>query len=110
MKLNLSPDKIELGRRAAADGAERIRRAIAERGQANVIVATGASQFEVLAALAATPNVDWSKVVFFHLDEYPGMAIDHPASFRRYLKERLVDRLPCPPLAFHFIDGEKNLS
>ena len=93
MKLNHSPDKIELGRRAAADGAERIRRAVVERGQANAIVATGASQFEVLAALAAAPNVDWSKVVFFHLDEYAGMATDHPASFRRYLKERLVDRL-----------------
>ncbi len=110
MNVNLAPDKNELGRRAAADGATRIRRAIAERGGANVIVATGASQFEMLQALVAEPDVDWSRVVFFHLDEYANMPMSHPASFRRYLRERLVDRLPCPPLAFHFIDGESDLA
>ncbi len=110
MKVNLSPDKIELGRRASADGAERIRRAIAERLQANVIVATGASQFEMLQSLVAEPDVDWSKVVFFHLDEYANMPMSHPASFRRYLHERLVSKLPCPALAFHFIDGEGDLA
>ncbi|MEI7687096.1 MAG: glucosamine-6-phosphate deaminase [Planctomycetota bacterium] len=109
MKVNLAPDKAELGRRAATDGAALIRRAIAERGQANVIVATGASQFDTLAALAQEPDLDWAKVVFFHLDEYAGMAITHPASFRRYLKERLVDKLPKAPKAFNYIDAENDL-
>src|SRR4051794_22905461 len=109
MNVNVSSDKLELGRRAAADGASRIRQAIAARGRANVIVATGASQFEMLEALVAAPDVDWSKVVFFHLDEYAGMPISHPASFRKYLKERLVDRLPESPVAFHYIDAEADL-
>src|ERR1700722_19532085 len=102
MKTDLAPTKLELGRRAATDGAAVIRTAISTSGRANVIVATGASQFEMLAALVLEPNVDWSKVVFFHLDEYVGMPMTHPASFRKYLKERLVDKLPTPPRAFHF--------
>ncbi|NLE39160.1 MAG: glucosamine-6-phosphate deaminase, partial [Pirellulaceae bacterium] len=73
--------------------------------RANVIVATGASQFEMLAALVAA-EVDWSRVTFFHLDEYVGLPITHPASFRKYLKERFVDRLPTPPAAFHYVNGE----
>jgi glucosamine-6-phosphate deaminase len=108
MKIDLAPTKIELGHRAAADGAAVIRGAVSVAGQANVIVATGASQFEMLAALVVEPNVDWSKVVLFHLDEYVGMPITHPASFRKYLKERLVDKLPVPPKAFHTIDAEKD--
>jgi glucosamine-6-phosphate deaminase len=93
-----------MGRRAAADAAERLRRSIAERGAANLLVATGASQFEVLAALVAAEGVDWPKITGFHLDEYLGLPATHPASFRRYLKERLVDRVPLG--AFHYIDGE----
>src|SRR5690606_35076660 len=90
MQINIADTKQELGRRAAADGAQRIRDAIRERGHANVIVATGASQFEVLGELVQQPDIDWSKVTFFHLDEYVGMPMTHPASFRKYLKERLV--------------------
>lgn len=104
MRIEICKDVKDLGRRAAADGAARLRAAIAERGGANLIVATGASQFEVLAALVAAEGIDWSKVTGFHLDEYIGMPITHPASFRRYLKERLVDRVPFA--AFHYIDGE----
>jgi glucosamine-6-phosphate deaminase len=106
MQVNIADNKDELGRRAAADGAKFIRDAIAARGQANVIVATGASQFEMLSELVKQPGIDWSKVTFFHLDEYVGMAITHPASFRKYLKERLVDRLPSKPAAFHYLDAE----
>jgi len=106
MRVDISASKQDLGATAAADGAAWIRQAIAERGEANVIVATGASQFEVLAELAKAPGIDWSKVTFFHLDEYVGMPMTHPASFRKYLKERLVDRLPTPPRAFHFLDAE----
>jgi glucosamine-6-phosphate deaminase len=94
----------DMGRRAAADAAARLRKTIAERGAANLLVATGASQFEVLAALVAAEGVDWPKITGFHLDEYLGLPATHPASFRRYLKERLVDRVPMG--AFHYIDGE----
>lgn len=105
MKISICQDKMELGRQAASDGAEAIRRAIAARGQANVTVATGASQFEMLAELVKAPGIDWSKVVFFHLDEYPGMPESHPASFKKYLTERLVQKLPHAPKAFHFINS-----
>jgi glucosamine-6-phosphate deaminase len=94
----------EMGRRAAGDAVARLRAAIAERGAANLVVATGASQFEVLAALVASEGIDWSRVTGFHLDEYLGLPMSHPASFRRYLKERLVDHVPLG--AFHYIDGE----
>ncbi len=104
MNLTICRDAKEMGRRAAADAAERIRTAIHDRGRANIIVATGASQFEVFAALVEAKGIDWPKVVGFHLDEYLGLPMTHPASFRRYLKERLVDRVPIGE--FHYIDGE----
>ncbi|MFN0021105.1 MAG: glucosamine-6-phosphate deaminase [Pirellulaceae bacterium] len=105
MKITLCKDKQELGRRAASEGAEAIQQAIAARGQANVTVATGASQFEMLAELVKAQGIEWGKVVFFHLDEYPGMPETHPASFKKYLTERLVRKLPMAPKAFHFIDS-----
>ena len=104
MDVRLCRDVKNLGRCAAADAASHISRAVEHRGHARIIVATGTSQFEVLAALAATEDIDWSKVVGFHLDEYLGLPMTHPASFRRYLKERLVDRVGLR--AFHYIDGE----
>jgi glucosamine-6-phosphate deaminase len=106
MQIDISPDKQELGRRAAGAGAAQIRGAISQSGQANVIVATGASQFEMLGELVTAKDIDWSKVTFFHLDEYVEMPMTHPASFRKYLKERLVEKLPQPPKAFHYIDCE----
>ncbi len=104
MNIVICQDAKDLGQRAAEEAAGRIRRAVRERGQARIIVATGASQFEVLAALTAAPGVDWPKVTGFHLDEYLGLPVSHPASFRRYLKERLADRVPIG--IFHYIDGE----
>ncbi len=98
-------DKFELGRAAAAEGAARIRSAIAEKGSANVILATGASQFEMLAALLEEKDIDWSVVRIFHLDEYVGLPITHPASFRLYLWQRFVSKLPVPPAAFFPVDG-----
>lgn len=106
MRLVICQSKEELGRRAAADGAELIRQAVGRGGRANIILATGASQFEMLGELVAAEGIDWGRVTAFHLDEYIGMPDSHPASFRRYLKERFVDRLPQPPAAFHYIDGE----
>jgi glucosamine-6-phosphate deaminase len=104
MNVLLCRDAKDLGRRAAADAASHICRAVERRGHARVVFATGASQFEVLMALIAAEGIDWSKVVGFHLDEYLDLPITHPASFRRYLKERLVDRVRFQ--AFHYIDGE----
>jgi glucosamine-6-phosphate deaminase len=106
MNIIIKESKDELGRVAAADGAERIRQAIAARAMANIIVATGASQFEMLAALVAEPGIDWGKVTAFHLDEYAGMPMSHPASFRKYLKERFVDALPTPIGMFHYVNAE----
>jgi len=104
MEIVIAADVNDLGRRAAAHGAERIRDAISARGKASIVVATGASQFTVLAELVKSPGIDWSKVTGFHLDEYIGLPISHPASFRRYLQERFVSQVPIG--AFHYVDGE----
>jgi glucosamine-6-phosphate deaminase len=106
MDIKIMPDKAQMGKAAAAAGAEHIRRALAERGEANIIVATGASQFEMLAQLVQEPNINWNRVTGFHLDEYVGLPISHPASFRGYLWQRFVSRLPLPLRDFHFLDGE----
>jgi glucosamine-6-phosphate deaminase len=94
MKIEIALDKTDLGARAAGEGAAAIRAAIARRGACTIILATGASQFEMLDALVAEAGIDWSKVVAFHLDEYVGLPATHPASFRRYLAERFVARVP----------------
>ncbi|QDT16913.1 glucosamine-6-phosphate deaminase [Alienimonas californiensis] len=104
MQIEIHSDAAAMGRAAAARGADVLRRAIAENGSAALIVATGASQFEVLAALVKEPDIDWSKVVGFHLDEYLGLPLDHPASFRGYLRERFVSKVPLK--AFHELNGE----
>ena len=106
MQIKILTTKAELGQAAARHAADLINHAIAERNSAYVIAATGVSQFEFLEALVLEP-IDWTRVTFFHLDEYAGLPESHPASFRRYLKERIVDRVH--PRAFHFIDGEGNV-
>ncbi|HTN74020.1 MAG TPA: 6-phosphogluconolactonase, partial [Pirellulaceae bacterium] len=106
MQLDIADTKQELGARAATAGAALIKQALAATGSANIIVATGASQFEMLAALVEQPGIDWSQVTVFHLDEYVGMPITHPASFRKYLKERFADQLPKAVRAFHYISAE----
>ncbi len=97
------PDKDALGAAAAEFVAGRVREALAARGEARVIFATGASQYEFLAALLPAGGIDWRRVTAFHLDEYLGLPEGHPASFRRYLRERLFDRLPFG--AVHLLDG-----
>ena len=103
MNITIHDDAAAMGRAAAAEAAAALTAAIDENGEATLVVATGASQFEVLAALVAA-DVDWSRVHGFHLDEYVGLSMSHPASFRRYLKERLVDRVPLA--SFHYLDAE----
>ena len=106
MDITVFQSKPEMGIAAASLGAESIRNQLAASGSAAIILATGASQFEMMSALVKQPGIDWSKVTCFHLDEYVGLSIDHPASFRKYLKQRFVDQLAVAPLNFHFIDGE----
>lgn len=93
MDISVFPDKASLGREAARIGGDAVAAAIAEKGRATIIVATGASQFEMLEVLTARRDIDWSRVTAFHLDEYVGLPIAHPASFRRYLDERFVKPL-----------------
>jgi glucosamine-6-phosphate deaminase len=90
-------DKAVLGQEAAEAGAAAIRAAIAAHGEATIIVATGASQFEMLASLTKAPGIDWDRVTAFHLDEYVGLPASHPASFRGYLRHRFLERLQGRP-------------
>lgn len=105
MFVKISNDNYELSKAAAKVGAEKIRAAIKAKGYANVILATGASQFEMLAALLEEKDIDWSVIKFFHLDEYVGLPITHPASFRKYLWERFICKLPVPPAAFYPVNA-----
>ena len=95
----------EMAKAAADAAAEVVKKAIESSGQANIILATGTSQIEMLKNLAAADGVDWSKVTMFHLDEYIGLGADHPASFRKYLKERFVDKVPDLKAAY-FVNGD----
>ncbi|MDR3711655.1 MAG: glucosamine-6-phosphate deaminase [Puia sp.] len=105
MKIVISPDPIAMGRAAGTAAAELILGSIAAHGGAHIILATGASQFETLNHLVADKRIDWSKVTMFHLDEYIGLPPGHPASFRRYLTERFLDKVPALKEYF-LIDGE----
>ncbi len=105
MEIIVSTTKEELGKKASTKGAELIQKAINENGVANIIVATGASQFEMLDELVKM-DIDWSKVTTFHLDEYIGISETHPASFRKYLKERFADIVS--PKKIHYVNGELN--
>ncbi|MEE2725369.1 MAG: glucosamine-6-phosphate deaminase [Verrucomicrobiota bacterium] len=108
MNIHKAISKNDLGKEAARIGAQKIRESISRQGEANIIVATGASQFEMLNHLTKENGIDWTKVTGFHLDEYIGIPIDHPASFRLYLWKRFVSKLSVPIKSFHFIDAEKN--
>ena len=104
MKARISSTRQENGRLAAGKGAGLIRDAIRMNGQACIVLATGASQFDMLDSLVGE-DVDWSAVIAFHLDEYIGLPESHPASFRRYLKERFCEKIHDEVREFHFIDG-----
>jgi len=108
MNIHKSTSKNDLGKEAAKIGAQKIRESISSQGEANIIVATGASQFEMLNHLTKENGIDWTKVTGFHLDEYIGIPIDHSASFRLYLWKRFVSKLPVPIKAFHFIKADQN--
>mgnify|MGYP001551314320 CR=1 FL=1 len=99
MQVKVFPTATALGRAAAADAAAAISEAVSRSGRARCIFATGASQFEFVDALVATPGGPWNATEFFHLDEYVGLEATHPASFRRYLRERHEPRPQPWPVA-----------
>lgn len=107
MKIEIRSDAAELGSAAGKHAGELIRRALAERGTANIILATGTSQFQTINQLIREENINWREVVMFHLDEYIGLPDTHPASFRKYLKERFLSKVP-PLKAANLINGETN--
>lgn len=103
----IAPDPRVLGEAAGAEAAAAIKYAIADQGGAHIILATGTSQFETLNRLVAEPGIEWDKVVMFHLDEYIGIPISHKASFRKYLLERFINKVPALKAAY-LIDGEND--
>ena len=94
MKIHIHSNRRTMSEAAAHHAAASIRAAVQRNGKARIVVATGASQLEFLAALTAAPDVPWPHVEMFHLDEYVGLPVTHPASFRRYLREQLIDKVP----------------
>ncbi|NHE56089.1 glucosamine-6-phosphate deaminase [Cyclobacterium plantarum] len=107
MKIYKRKNPLEMGKLAGDHAAKAILAAINSKGSANIILATGTSQFETIKTLLTHQEIDWSKVTMFHLDEYLGLPITHPASFRKYLKERFLDEVKQLK-AYHLIDGEKD--
>ena len=95
-----------MARVAAERASALLREAIARKGSARLIAATGAAQFEFLEALTSLPGIDWKQVEMFHLDEYIGISASHPASFCRFLKERLIDKTGITK--HHLLNGEED--
>ncbi|MFZ0537376.1 MAG: glucosamine-6-phosphate deaminase [Candidatus Sulfotelmatobacter sp.] len=104
MLLRVFDDRAASGHAAALQAAAAIRRSITERGSARIIAATAASQLEFLDALTSAAGIDWSKVEAFHLDEYIGLPISHPGSFRKMLLEQLVQKTGI--VHYHLLDGD----
>lgn len=106
MLLKVFPDKSSLSHAAAEQAATAIRIAIARQGHARIVAATAASQIEFLDALTKAPGIDWSKVEAFHLDEYIGLPVTHPGSFRKMLLEQLIYKTGVSK--YHLLDGDAN--
>jgi len=105
MDLSICGTRKELGSAAAVAGAEKIREALADRDEVAIVMASAASQFEVIEALLGEADIEWDRVVLFHLDEYIGLEGDHPASFSKFLRDRFLAKLPCEVKRFHAING-----
>jgi len=106
MVIKCFKDKFEMARVAAEQAAAILRQTVQAEGKARLIAATGASQFEFLQVLTSLPGIDWQQVEMFHLDEYIGLPASHPASFRRYLQERLIQKVGIT--RYHLLDGEQD--
>jgi glucosamine-6-phosphate deaminase len=107
MEKNMLETPELMGSVAGIRAAEEIIKVLDRQGYANIILATGTSQFHTLQALITYPGIDWSRITMFHLDEYIGIPITHPASFRKYLTERFILHVPALKAA-HLIDGEND--
>lgn len=106
LQIRILEDKETVGQAAAERAANSLRKAIGQNGAARIVAATGASQFEFLDALTSLPGIDWARVEVFHLDEYVGLPINHAASFRKYLLERLINKTGIK--RYHFLEGEND--
>jgi glucosamine-6-phosphate deaminase len=106
MRLRVLEDRNSLGEAAAAQGVAAIQRAIRERSHARIIGASAASQFEFLERLTAAPGIEWKRIELFHLDEYIGIPMSHPASFCKFLQDRLISKTGITN--YHLLDGEKD--
>ena len=104
MRLRILDTPTALARAAADQSASSIQKAIVERGCCRLVLATGNSQIEFLELLTNTKGIDWQSVECFHLDEYVGLAMSHPASFRKFLLERVIRKTGV--VHYHFLDGE----
>lgn len=103
MRLRILEDRKSLAKTAAAQAAAAIQRSIADHGKARIVAASAASQFEFLEQLIAAPDVDWKSVELFHLDEFVGLPMTHPASFCRFLQDRLISKTGI--VNYHLLDG-----
>jgi glucosamine-6-phosphate deaminase len=106
MIVKIFDDKVSLGNSAASQAAAAIHSAIANRGQARVVAASAASQFQFLASLTAVPGIPWNHVELFHLDEYIGLPMTHPASFCKFLQEHLIANTGI--ISLHLLDGSRD--
>jgi glucosamine-6-phosphate deaminase len=106
MILKVFPDKVGLGKAAADQAVGAMRAAIRERGRARIVAASAASQFEFLAALTEARDLSWGDVELFHLDEYIGLPMTHPASFCRFLAERLIGKTGIRN--YHLLNGAED--
>jgi glucosamine-6-phosphate deaminase len=104
MGLKVFNNKVALGHAAAEQASAAIRRAIKDHGRARVIAATAASQLQFLNALTKAPDIAWKEVELFHLDEYIGLPITHPGSFRKMLIEQLIQKTGITN--YHLLDGD----
>jgi glucosamine-6-phosphate deaminase len=104
LPVEIYADNASLGQAAAAQAVQILRAALEKEAMANMILATGNSQLSFYRSLVTLPGVDWGRVSIFHMDEYVGMRPDHPASFRRFLHEKLVD--PVHPAEFYGVEGD----
>lgn len=107
MKLYVDATPEAMGLRAAEEAARRIREAVERQGYCRILLSTGASQFPMFEALTKM-DLPWDKVAMFHLDEYVGLPVSHPASFRRYLTERFIEKVH--PGEYHLVNGEGDVA
>jgi len=106
LKIRVLESKQSVGRAAADHAATSLRSALSKSSTARLVAATGASQFQFLEFLTAAPDIDWKRIELFHLDEYVGLPVSHPASFRKYLYERLINKTGITH--HHLLDGQRD--